>query len=395
MTDQGNEPLADAARRADAWGASRERPRLQIKTAAEFDEEPISWLWKPRIPFGMLTGLDGDPDMAKSTLLLDVAARVTTGVPFPGDFDARDPANVLIISAEDSVGQVVRPRLRIAGADLDRVKIITRPRNDAGQIVPLTIPEDLDLIESAVDEHNVRLVVIDPIAAYWGESVRTHNDASVRKALAPLKEVAESTGAAIVFIRHLNKTGDAKGIYRGGGSIAIGAAARSVLLAGPHPDNADDGERVLVRIKNNLAEPFDAWVYRSVAVDDPLHLGITQPRLEWLRTERLSPEDVLLADSDARRGAPARREAEVALREVLADGPLTVNEIKKSMTAGGHSWDTVKRASFNIGVVKTPEREPGKPGIRSWTWKLPETGGVFDWNELLRRAGIVPLEPRD
>lgn len=103
----------------------------------------------------------------------------------------------------------------------------------------------------------------------------------------------------------------------------------------------------------------------------------------------------MLAADDARKNAPARREAATALREVLADGPVSAEEVKKSMTAGGHSWDTVKRASIQIGVLKGPVREPGKPGIQSWTWELPRTGGVFDWNELLRQAGIDVPEPRD
>jgi hypothetical protein len=95
------------------------------------------------------------------------------------------------------------------------VKFLVRPRDDRGRIVPLSIPEDLDEVQRIVVEHEIRLVVIDPIAPYWSESVRTHNDASVRKAMTPLKTVAESTGAAIVIVRHLNKSGEAKAIYRG------------------------------------------------------------------------------------------------------------------------------------------------------------------------------------
>jgi RecA-family ATPase len=252
----------------------------------------------------MITGIDGDPDMSKSTLLLDMVARLTTGRPLPGEpHDVQhEPANVLIISPEDNIGQVIRPRLRIAEADLNRVKFFVRSRDDLGRIVPLSIPDDLDDVQRNVVEHQIRLVVIDPIAAYWSESVRTHNDASVRRAMTPLKVVAESTGATIVIVRHLNKSGEAKATYRGGGSIAIIAAARSTLLAGPHPDN--DGERVLARIKNNLAPPSDAWVYRADAVEDPLNPGRTQPRITWLRTERLSADDVLRGD-DARRDAPA------------------------------------------------------------------------------------------
>jgi hypothetical protein len=95
------------------------------------------------------------------------------------------------------------------------------------------------------------------------------------------------------------ESGEAKAIYRGGGSIAIIGTACSTLLAGPHPDN--DAERVLARIKNNLAPPSDAWIYRADAVEDPLNPGDTQPHIVWLRTERLSADDV-----SERRRRPSR-----------------------------------------------------------------------------------------
>jgi AAA domain len=362
------------------------RPALQVKHAAEVAETGVDWLWEPRIPLGMITLIDGDPDMAKSTLTLDFVARVTTGFAFPDGTGAAEPANALIISAEDNVAPVVKPRLRIAGADLTKVLFVERPQDELGRIVPLSIPEDLADIEAVVTKHQVRLVVIDPIAAYWGEEILTHNDASIRKAMAPLKEVAERTGAAVIVVRHLNKSGEAKGMYRGGGSIAIIAAARSGLLAGKHPESGDAGERALVRIKNNLAPPFDAWVYRSTAVEDPLRPGRTLPRIEWLRTEPLTDEDVLRGD-DARRRAPARHEAEVALRAVLADGPRRVDDVKKAMVAGGHSWPTVQRAADSIGVTKRPVYgEPGH-GITAWEWQLLPPG-MFDFNDLMRQAGI-------
>jgi RecA-family ATPase len=302
--------------------------------------------------------------VASSALLLDLVARLTTGWPLPGEpHDVRrQPVNVLIISAEDNVGQVIRPRLRIAGADLGPVVFLVRPFDHLGRIAPLSIPEDLDDVQRIIVEHRIRLVVIDPIAAYWSESVRTNNDASVRKAMTPLKVVAESTGAAIVIVRHLNKSGEAKAIYRGGGSIAITAAERSTLLASPHPDN--EGKRVLARIKNNLAPPSDAWVYRADAVEDPLNPGRTQPRITWLRTERLSADDVLKSD-DARRHAPALRDAATDLRQVLANGPMTVADVKKATDAGGHSWRTVTRAAERFGVVKRPIRREGGFGVEA------------------------------
>jgi hypothetical protein len=146
---------------------------------------------------------------------------------------------------------------------------------------------------------------------------------------------------------------------------------------------------VLARIKNNLAPPSDAWVYRADAVEDPLHPGKTQPHIVWLRTERLAPDDVLRSD-DARRDAPALRDAAADLRQVLAEGARPVGDIKKAMDAAGHSWRTVTRASERPGIVKRPVRPEGGFGIEAWEWELPST---YDFVALMRQAGIGDVMP--
>src|SRR3546814_2954020 len=89
------------------------------------------------------------------------------------------------------------------------------------------------------------LLVIDPIMAYMGEKVNTNNDASVRAALQPLKELAQETGCAVVIVRHMNKSKEGPAMYRGGGSIAFTGLARSALVAHKHPD--DEGVVVLAQ----------------------------------------------------------------------------------------------------------------------------------------------------
>lgn len=350
---------------------------LEVVWGSSFVERETSWLWRPRIPYGHITVIDGDPDLGKSTLTLDLVARATTGAPFPGERERRVPTVALVISAEDAIEETIVPRLRVAGADLDKVGFFKLQRDpDTGHVVPLSIPEDLSQIEATITQHTVGLVIIDPIAAYWSEDINSHNDASVRKAMAPLTDMAQRTGAAVVLVRHLNKSGDAKAMYRGGGSIAIVGAARSGLLIAEHPDDSD--LRLLVRVKGNLQAKYPGWSYRLL-VDDG------HPRIEWLREEGWSADDVLRG-RDARKDSPARDAAEADLRDVLATGPQGATDVKRALRAAGHNWSTVTRAADRIRVRKHKEHdEHGR--ISGWTWELPEAGQV-DWVTLMDEAGV-------
>src|SRR5436305_776759 len=63
----------------------RTGPRAVSRRAADIIARPVDWLWPGRVPRGMLTLLDGDPGLGKSSIVVDLAARVTRGWPMPPD----------------------------------------------------------------------------------------------------------------------------------------------------------------------------------------------------------------------------------------------------------------------------------------------------------------------
>lgn len=199
------------------------RPQKLVRLS-DFEEA-----WADRIPLGAITLLEGDPGNSKSTLSYDLAARVTVGSPMPGSIDPTEPAGVMLLQAEDHLGQVTRPRLAAAGADLDRVRAYDKTDISGG---PLLIPNDIRVIEEAILECEAKLVVIDPFTAFL--AVNANSEQGVRKAIAPMPSMAEKHGVAVLAVRHLNKGGSGNAIYRGIGSIGLIAAARSALLIGPH-----------------------------------------------------------------------------------------------------------------------------------------------------------------
>ena len=328
---------------------------------SEVKPEKVDWLWYGRIPYGKLTVLDGDPGLGKSTMLLDIAARLTTGTPMPGEKHRPVKAGVLLLSAEDGPGDTIVPRLIAAGADLTQVRLRQTVRDDRGERLP-AIPTDLATIEIDVQVMGAALIIIDPLMAYLGDNTNASRDQDIRRALAPFAAMAESTGAAIVVIRHLNKATGGNAIYRGGGSIGIIGAARSGLLVAEDPEDVTERRRILASQKCNLAETPPALAYHmETAENDNVRIvweGITNHTANGLLS---GPVDI----SDK----PALNEASTFLKDLLCEGPKAVTEIKKEARAAGISDITLRRAKDILGI-QAKRTAFGAEGF--WIWDIPD-----------------------
>lgn len=318
----------------------------------------IDWLWLDRIPLGTITLVDGNPDVGKSLLTTDLAARVTRGRRMP-PIDDHDPlatpASVLVLSAEDDPARTIRPRMEAAGAELSRVHLLGEIKGR-----PPVLPDDLETITELIFAHHVRLVVIDPLMAYLTGKVDSHKDSDIRRVMHRLKEMAEKTQAAVVLVRHLNKmSSEQEPILRGGGSIGILGAARSALLVGPHP--GDVGLRVVARIKGNLSTTPAHLAYRILQDDNG------QPRLEWLpEPVDINPKDLLQHHGGRR--SDALEVAKEFLQGQLAKGERLAGNLVEAAQMKDISERTLRRAAAELQVVKVPPKTKGGP----WTWKLPQ-----------------------
>ena len=327
--------------------------------------ERVSWLWRGRLPRGKLVVLDGDPDKGKSTLSLDLAARISTGSPMPDGDPLDGPAAVVIMSAEDGIADTIRPRLDAAGADVSRIVAFTEVVLPDGTTRTPSLPYDLAHVETAVMAEGAALVIVDVLNAYLGADVNGYRDQDVRRALHPLSKMAERTGACVMALRHLTKgSGGANAVYRGGGSIGIIGAARVGLVAAVDPE--DDTRRVLAVSKCNLAERATALAYRLVA--DELR---DVARVQWEGpTEHTADGLLVLRDEREHAGDDDALDAVDALGDVLADGPVWVKEVFDAMRAAGFSRDQSKRAKSKL---KARSVKVGKPGDaeQGWQWELP------------------------
>lgn len=386
VADLGDHPYTLQEAYDSMQSALSQPPRLprELRDASEIgflsdvQVEPVSWLWKGRIPLRKVTILEGDPDKGKSTITLDLGARVSVGGSLPDGVALDEPGAVLVICAEDDLADTVAPRLLAAGANLEHIAYLQLKKDDKGRLIPLSIPEDMPRIErgikEAADRRSVppKLVIIDPITAYLSEQIHSGNDPQVRKAMQPLKQLAEETGVAILLVRHLNKDGSLRSMYRGGGSIAFSAAARSVLVVDRHPDQ--EGAFVLAPVKGNLAARAPGLVYRIAASDD-----FDIPHIEWGEQVAMDA-DALLSAGDSRKDAPARREAEQFLLDLLQDGPMDSQDVAKAADAAGLSMRTVKNAKAKLPIRSLRVRSDGK--INKWQWELHAyvSDGVVHFN---------------
>ena len=360
-------PMPQAAPAEEPENASEVRARLVCM--ADVSSVPVSWLWPGRIPLGKLIVLEGDPSLGKSTLALDLAARVTRGAAMPdGSSGLGVSAACVILTAEDGLADTVRPRLEAAGADLSRcyslqtVPVVDADGNDAGERPP-ELPADLAELERLIIERGAKLIIIDVLNAFLSGRVDTHRDSDVRRVLLPLHLLAERTRCAIVVLRHLTKSRGSNPLYAGAGSIGIAGAARSVLLVAVDPNDSD--RRVLAVTKANLARLAPALGFRLVAVE-----GTDASRVEWLGATRYRADDLVAQETSDERGA--RGEAEDFLAETLAQGRRLAREVQAEAAALGISKSTLRRAVNSLGVVSRKVGVPGGGG--HWEWSLPIEG---------------------
>lgn len=336
---------------------------LALTRLSDVTPERVDWLWPGYLPSGKIVTLDGDPGLGKSTLALEIAARITTGGTWP-DGAAAPTGDVLLLSAEDGLADTVRPRLDAAGADVTRVhaiegKTLIDPDTGATYLRPLSLADVRDLAE-AIERTSARLLIVDVLMAFLPAGTDAHKDQDIRRVLSALAAAGERNRCTVMLLRHLNKAKGGDPLYRGGGSIGIVGAARSGLLVAADPD--DPTRRVLASVKSNLGATPDSLAYRLV--DSPDH-GVAS--IVWEGVIDHDAHGLLATTTAEGPDASERTAAEHWLTDYLTENGATPSKVVKAQARKeGISEATLKRAKKNIGVI---DRSEGFP--RTSTWDLP------------------------
>lgn len=320
-------------------------PGAVVTTLADVVPQPVSWLWPGWLPAGKIAILTGDPSTGKSTLALDLAARVSTGAAWPDGAPGAEPSDVLLLTAEDGIADTVAPRLAAAGGDPNRVHVLQAitTATELGPVERLPMLDaDIAVMADVIQQHRCRLVIVDVLMAYLSAGADAHRDQDIRRVLTPLAKMAEVTGVSVLLLRHMNKAANGPAMYRGGGSIGISGAARSEFLVARHPEDATGNRRVIASVKSNLAAA-------------PRPLAFTVVENPQYRCGHILWEEAPLAPSMTAEVLLQRPmdDAEHAERQAmgawftnyLADngGDALTKDLRKACESAGFAWNTARK----------------------------------------------------
>ena len=329
----------------------RDEPNLKLINMEQVEVEKIDWLLYPFIPFGKVTIVQGDPGEGKTTMVLQIIAKLTKGeavLPSGSDEPALEektmvlePVNVIYQTAEDGLGDTIKPRLLSAGADCSRVMVI----DDNDQALTMMDAR----LEEAIIKTKARLVVLDPIQGFLGADVDMHRANEIRPLMKRVALLAEKYHCAIILIGHMNKNSNGKSSYRGLGSIDFQAAARSVLIVGRIKDEPEI--RVVCHVKSSLAPEG-----KSIAFRLDKDTGF-----EWIGEYDISADDLLSGDN---RGQKIH-EAKEFLKEILVSGSVAQTKVAEEAESRGIKKKTLWNAKKELEI------ESVKIG-NQWFWMLPE-----------------------
>lgn len=315
---------------------------LNIINMADIEAVAVKWLWKPYIPLGKITIIQGDPGEGKTTLALSIAAALTQGEKLPNEAESKAPVNVIYQTAEDVLADTIKPRLEAVNADCTRVLVIDESKEE------LSMTDER--IEKAIQQTGAKLIILDPIQAYIGANVDMHRANEIRPVMSKLGRIAEEYGCAVVLIGHMNKAAGQKSSYRGLGSIDITAVARSVLIVGKMRDSPS--KRIMTQAKSSLAP-----------VGKSLLFEINEnSALEWKGEADITAEQFL------ENGGAELSKLEIAtefLLETLKDGKVSQKEIAAAASDYDFSARTLNEAKKKLKVLSIK-------ADNKWYWKLPD-----------------------
>ena len=329
-------------------------PQPVLFRLSDVEPRPVEWLWDKRIARGKLNLFGGDPGRGKSYLTHDLAARISRGGEAPCTSQDFPAGSVLLLSAEDGLADTIRPRLDLLGADCSKIIALDAIR-EHGKTRSFSLASNLNLLERVIrDCPDMRAVFVDPFTSFIeGKDANTSKD--TRSVTDPLSRMAETSGAAIGLVGHLNKAETMqRAVHRFSGSKDWIAACRTAWLVDDDPEDPSGDRKLLVAVKNNLTKrpPTISFLISE--------LGISDYRVT---TEDQRADDVLQSKSGERSEI---RRAEAWIREKLAGGRVAARDIFEDAESVGVSEHTIRRAAKIVQVKYS------KDECKRSFWGLPE-----------------------
>jgi putative DNA primase/helicase len=339
--------------------ASEEPERFDLECLANVEPVPIRWLWPDHLAIGKLTLLGGDPDLGKTLICNDTAARLSTQRHWPNGPKPLKAGSTIFLCSEDATADTVRPRCEAAGADLTLLHVL-KMRAENGRRKAFSLQDDLGTLGQAIDSVSASLVCIDAITSYMGKC-DSHRTTDVRAVLEPVADFAEDHNVAIIGVTHPPKAAQGSAIRALTGSYAFVAAPRLAFFVTSEPES---DRRLLLPVKNNIGPKSRGLGYRIST--QTVTNGIIAPCLIWSdEPVGVTADQAIAAAHAALKDGGALKDAKEFLQQQLASGPVDAKEALEAADAHGIAERTLKRARKELGV------KADKCGLDGgWMWKL-------------------------
>jgi hypothetical protein len=300
------------------------------KSMKAIADEVKLWLWLNVILSGEVNLIIGDSDVGKTIFTVLVIACVTSGKVFPlGSPNKFPPKKVFIYCREDSYNALWKPRLTVAGADLDLVIPIhgIGTSSDDPEPIPLCLDqaEHLAAVQQQITaEKDVALVVFDPLSEMSGKCDIYRPD--VRTITTGLTKLARMAGVAIILIHHTNKRPSERAAHAAAGNAQLMAAVPNAWLFAINPDVTKQFLMMQARNKYGKKRSFKyqivgrPWPAGFKPDLDPGEQDDGCGLMEFIGKANVDANEFLQRNQEE--GASATSRAKRWLNEMLANGPV-------------------------------------------------------------------------
>lgn len=340
---------SDGCMFCDPANYGQEKPksaRVVLTKASGIRMRGTKWVYRGRIPYGMVTLLAGREGIGKSTVSLDIAARLTRGT-LPGRYEGK-PQSVVVCATEDSWSHTIVPRLIAVGADMDLIFHIA-VEDENGTMRAIVAPQDIRRMEQAFRAHRPALLLIDPLMAVIDGKIDTHKQAEVQQALEPLVKMCERVGLAVLALIHVNKSTTTDPLTSIMGSKAFATLPRSILYC----LEEDEGQFMLCHPKCNVGPKMPSIGYRLM----PVRFDLPPEEVEDGDDPYIETSRVLWGDEDPRSATEmleekAKRtnlgEVAQAVLELIDNeaGVITSQQIRDKL--GQHDYKAIENALVRL-----------------------------------------------
>jgi putative DNA primase/helicase len=377
-----NNPINEALENAETI-TPEIKSEVDLICMNDIESKPIEWLWKERIACGKLTVIAGNAGLGKSQITAYFAKVITTGDCFHNENEPTKIGSVIFLSAEDDPADTIKPRLVAVGADVSLCHVLsainTQNQNGKAGKRNFDLTQDIEQLGKICESFgDVRLIVIDPISAYLGNT-DSNNNSDIRGLLMPLSDMAAKHGVALIVLTHLNKSTSQDAHSRVIGSVGLVAAARAAYMV--QKDIEKPEIRYFVPIKNNIGNDYDGFAFNIEGVD--LENDIKTSKICW-QSGTVEAQKIL--NPQAEEKPTATNGAADFLRELLANAPMLASDIFSEAEGAGYSKAAIQRAAKRLGIIRK------KLGMADgWQWSLQKQEDCEDAEDNIN-FGVAPSE---